>query len=639
MPGFIEERVEHLLPGAGKEAETVELFERLDRRGDEQVDSRAYLRARLMDILMVDWDRHVDQWRWVRFDENGRRVWRPVPRDRDQPFSRFDAILPAVGQYYTKQLASFRTDYPSLEKLTFSGRFTDRRFLVPLEWRDWQEAVAEITARITDAVISDAVHQLPPAMYQQGGAEIERDLRARRDHLPDAAREFYLLLADDVDVRQPEDSGPIVVKQAADGVEVSMRRGDETIFHRTFYPAETSELRLYLPAGDKPPVVEPAAKAIDLRFAPLREIPPDSIVRDWGHDLLFFPQLSYDSTRGLVPGVRALLTQYAFEYAPFDRQMTFSASYGTGQERPRLEYQLDQRTHSPLRVVIYAAYSGIDGGRFYGLGNETVQTNPDTGFYELRQDKLTGHAIVEMPIIGALRARAGLLIESVHTENNNVVAQLQPYGAGWFTLPGGDVGLQLDTLAGVLTAQRGFKLLANLRYSPPWIDNQSGFTMLRGEATAALGAHLLTDLLLDLRVSGQRNWGRYPFFDAAYIGGAAFRSGLDVEAPFGGGLLRGFDLNRYAGDSSVVGNAELRIALGKGNVFLPTRFGIAGIADVGRVFVSGQSSSLWHSGVGGGLWVALFTTVPGAQIASSINLLVVRSDQGVSFYFSGGFGF
>ena len=52
-----------------------------------------------------------------------------------------------------------------------------------------------------------------------------------------------------------------------------------------------------------------------------------------------------------------------------------------------------------------------------------------------------------------------------------------------------------------------------------------------------------------------------------------------------------------------------------------------------------ESSSRWHSGVGGGLWLALFATAPGAQIATSFNALVVRSDERTSFYFAGGFGF
>ena len=44
-------------------------------------------RRRLFDMLIGDWDRHQDQWRWIEFKENGKKVYRPMPRDRDQAFS------------------------------------------------------------------------------------------------------------------------------------------------------------------------------------------------------------------------------------------------------------------------------------------------------------------------------------------------------------------------------------------------------------------------------------------------------------------------------------------------------------------------------------------------------------------------
>jgi hypothetical protein len=103
-------------------------------------------------------------------------------------------------------------------------------------------------------------------------------------------------------------------------------------------------------------------------------------------------------------------------------------------------------------------------------------------------------------------------------------------------------------------------------------------------------------------------------------------------------VLRGYDLNRFAGDSSVVGNAELRITLGKATVFLPLRYGLSALGDTGRVFVAGESSSKWHYGAGGGLWLAIYASAAGAVLSSSVNATIVRSDERTSFYFSSGFG-
>ncbi len=51
------------------------------------LDEASYIRARLFDMLIGDWDRHEDQWRWASFKENGKTIYRPIPRDRDQAFS------------------------------------------------------------------------------------------------------------------------------------------------------------------------------------------------------------------------------------------------------------------------------------------------------------------------------------------------------------------------------------------------------------------------------------------------------------------------------------------------------------------------------------------------------------------------
>src|ERR671923_1722376 len=72
--GGIEERIERKIPGVTKVADSISLFERLENRRDERVDARDYLRVRLIDMLVGDWDRHQDQYRWVRFDGRDGRI-------------------------------------------------------------------------------------------------------------------------------------------------------------------------------------------------------------------------------------------------------------------------------------------------------------------------------------------------------------------------------------------------------------------------------------------------------------------------------------------------------------------------------------------------------------------------------------
>src|SRR2546428_6887699 len=177
---------------------------------------------------------------------------------------------------------------------------------------------------------------------------LERALRSRRDLLTDTSREYYRFLADDVDVRGTNRAEDFQIRRQASGaIEVSIYAREEStaerasapFFHRTFLPDETREIRLYTMGGKDHVVVEGAAKgAITLRvisppgtseiteddgvlapavYAPLSvpEVPPQALQpwarpdplaeqrrryetpRDWGHDSLFFPQLTYDSNR------------------------------------------------------------------------------------------------------------------------------------------------------------------------------------------------------------------------------------------------------------------------------------------------------------------------------------------------------
>jgi hypothetical protein len=211
------------------------------------------------------------------------------------------------------------------------------------------------------------------------------------------------------------------------------------------------------------------------------------------------------------------------------------------------------------------------------------------------------------------------------------------------TLASGEAGIVLDTKSGVLTQLRGFRVRLAARHTPGILDAQTSFTKVHGSASASFGGHILTDVFLDLHLAGERNWGRYPFFDAAFLGGTT----IPTELQFSGitGLpLRGFDYNRFAGDSAVVLNTELRVAIGKFLALLPCKYGISGVADIGRVFLANDptiapgSSARWHHGVGGGLWLAVYAAGPGLVLATSVNAQIVRSDERTAFYLSGGFG-
>jgi hypothetical protein len=71
-----------------------------------------------------------------------------------------------------------------------AARPLDARFLCPLPPAAWDSAAASLRGALTDAVIGASVRQLPFEYAMIVGDELTRTLRARRERLPAASREF-----------------------------------------------------------------------------------------------------------------------------------------------------------------------------------------------------------------------------------------------------------------------------------------------------------------------------------------------------------------------------------------------------------------------------------------------------------------
>ena len=128
---------------------------------------------------------------------------------------------------------------------------------------------------------------------------------------------------------------------------------------------------------------------------------------------------------------------------------------------------------------------------------------------------------------------------------------------------------------------------------------------------------------LALRAGGKKVFGRYPFFEAAYLG-----TGTPTDE-----LVRGLQRQRYAGDSSLFGNADLRIYISRFRIFLPGEWGIFGFGDGGRVYFESEDSNKWHYSYGGGLWFAWLDR------SNTLSLSYARSEGRNAAYFKAGFAF
>ncbi|MDB5270299.1 MAG: hypothetical protein JWP58_3339 [Hymenobacter sp.] len=226
------------------------------------IDQPGFLRARLLDIWIGDWDRHEGQWAWAAFAEPGGRVrYQGIPKDRDQVYFRFDdGMVPwlAARPFIAPQFQTFKPAYGNIDGLVKQARFIDQRGLSAMTRADFQRLATDLQRRLPDTVIDRAMRRLPPAVFALEGPRLAAALRARRQALPQAADAFYLTLA-----RQPTLGGTaqperFVVHRYPDSTVVRVfspalsrhQPGDSLRFRRTYFAAETREISFDGLGGD-----------------------------------------------------------------------------------------------------------------------------------------------------------------------------------------------------------------------------------------------------------------------------------------------------------------------------------------------------------------------------------------------------
>ena len=240
--------------GSRKVSGTEKVYKRLEKTPCERVDARAFLKARLIDFLIGDSDRHVGQWRWARFPAGDCYTWLPIPEDRDKAFIDLDGLVMDLVRWVEPRFVRFQEQYPDHRGLPRTGWDLDRKLLAELEWSAWDSVVTTVQAELPDPVIEDAVRRLPEPYYEQVGDFLTRALKVRRGQLDEFAARYYGLISKEVEIKGTDEDEYLELEHRENGaLEVRIRlAGTQSVpyFRRTLYPHETKEVRIYLHGGD-----------------------------------------------------------------------------------------------------------------------------------------------------------------------------------------------------------------------------------------------------------------------------------------------------------------------------------------------------------------------------------------------------
>lgn len=675
---------------------TEKVQKKIQKNNDTRADQRLTLRARLLDFVLGDWDRHEDNWRWLAKEDGNETVYLPVPRDRDKVFYKTSGLLPWVltHQWLKSHLQPYSDNIRDVNHWNFNERYFDRYFLNELTEQDWQTEVKYVQNKLTDELIETAFRKMPDNVFKLSGTELIRYFTSRRDKLETLALQYYRFLSVHVDIPASEKNEILKVKNLENGnLEVVIRNinkeGKEgrQVYKRIFDQGITKEIRLFGIGGEDVFSVEGnASPAIRVRLigteAPNQyriakdvsnkpfiydqpdkdnqfpdrsvaklKLSNDTLVNRFNKNSFLYDRAGvlfnggYNIDQGIQIGLGYVIERQGFRKSPYARKHEFWANYNSGRKSFIFDYVSDfKKAIGNNDLVIHANLLGPNNlSNFFGLGNNTenidfdFDDNEENGAHEDREDGISYY-----------RNRYNYLNADIKL-GRNIAKYLKADGGILFSYytstASGNEERFFNEYHAANPGQEIFSdklyggLTAGLVY-----DSRDNISVPRKGfywKTSFIAQHRL-DKTSDSYGSVTTEFRFYVNpGESALVIADRIGAGTTVGKPTFfqrmqlGGVhsLRGFNSRRFTGTSMFYNNLDLRLKLFNFTSYLvPGTVGMLGFTDVGRVWERGEHSGRWHQGYGGGLYV-----MPGEVLL--LQASVGASKEASMLYLSVGFNF
>ncbi|WP_378175555.1 metallophosphoesterase [Aquimarina sp. SS2-1] len=657
---------------------TADVYERLRRDEKYKVDEPSYIRARIFDMLIGDWDRHQDQWRWAEYElENGDHIFKPIPRDRDQAFSNFDGgflgtLRGLMG--FANQFQVYDEELKDVKWINSSATRLDRTLIRNSGRDEWLKQAKHIQENLTNAAIEDAFENIPPEAKGEDLDNIKKNLKGRRKNIIDIADRYYDCLTrlsivtgtdkdDYFDIeRLSEGKTRITVYRIKDGEKSTI------VSDKTFDKKDTKEIWIYglddddvfesrgkadnpiriniiggqnndiykLTKGrkikvydhkSKPNTVEETNKA-KIRFTDNYQI--NNFDKNEGviTTSSVLPTIGFNPDDGIRIGPMAIFTINGFHRNPFSSSHSFSGGYYFATQGFDLGYRGEfAGILGDYNVLISAKYTSPNFAiNFFGIGNET-SNNQDELDFDYNRVKLSTYKFslgaVKSGRLGSYFEYKGS-IEGIRVDDTaerfiTQEANLQNPGdfeRKWFA--GLDGTYRYESYDVVVNPTRGMKFEINVGGRMNIDNTNRTFGYLKPHLSFYNALSRNRKLVLRTAAQGQVNIGEnFEFYQGAQLGAD--------------NLLRAYRTERFTGQSSLAGSADIRYSFNQFKTsILPLQIGIFTGADTGRVWISdNDQSDKWHSSLGGGFWINSANAMSG-----TFNLFTGEDGARFSFAFA-----
>jgi hypothetical protein len=635
---------------------SLKIFNKMRDDNNKTVDQQAVLNARLLDMLLGDYDRHFDQWKWVEGDTGKGKIYIPIPRDRDQVFFKSDGLLVRfASRRFLPYMRGFKKDFSNINLFNMVAKDFDRVFLNNLDETKWTEVAQQFSSKVTDTVIKTAVLKMPPEIYAIRGKEITEALISRRNQLEKESLKYYRLQSQVVQVigRNKNEYFHLTNQNDSVKLDVHSYTSKDTSFlmySRTFDVKHTKELQLYGFGGEDVFRVDPDVRSrIKLRIIGGRGLDSFHIsnksktfiydnvkdsnilignrhvknrisndpaannyeLRSYKYTMIRFPRLvlGYNADDGIFIGTGLLFRKYGFRKEPFASEQRVSVLAAIAKKAYQFNYSgTFVNFWNNNTLVVNVGYSEPTLNNFFGFGNET-KIDPAKGFrfYRVRYDEAKLDVFLKRIKSDKLSYYIGPSVyhywNKLKDNRKYILGQpsiVIPDSGAVFatkTYVGGKAGVEYNNLNNELFPTRGVQMIGTLTSMHP--VNGKSYTLNKAEANMTIYASLKDEakIITVLKLGAGHIFNdKFEYYQALSLGA--------------NNNLRGFRKTRFSGQSLAYGSLEFRIKLLKGKSYvLPGQVGLLAFGDAGRVWYKGENSNKIHAAYGGGFYFVPFNMV------------------------------
>ncbi|MEO6818144.1 MAG: BamA/TamA family outer membrane protein [Ginsengibacter sp.] len=644
---------------------TVKVINKILEDSKYHVDQEAVLRARLLDMVIGDWDRHLDQWKFGTGDTGVGKLYYPVPRDRDQSFFNSNGLLvKAVVKLAFPYLQGFKKNYPDIKGFNWEARDFDRIFMNNLDRQSWEKTIAQFQRNVNDSLINLAVKKLPPEIYKLDSAELTGKLISRKNLLTKEGMKYYRFLSKEVNIVGSNKSEYFELANAGDKLAINVYKRKEDndssslMYSRIFDPRETKYINLYGLNGEDIFHVEPGTKSsIKLRIiggegvdtfqinGNIRNkiydyLPGNNVIQQGNrtrnkmsaspyinrYDFINFkypekqiPLLTagWNAEDKLLIGTGFSIKTYGFRKAPYSTYNKLAFLISPFSSAIQTEYTgIFNEVKGNNDLVLHGRFFNPVLSNFYGLGNNTVNLK-NQEFNRVRYHFVDAEVLLRKryfnDLIQVYFGPSYYHYWNKYNDNTGKVLE-NPAAIGLDSLKvysdksyvGGKMAISINNLNSELLPTRGVIWNTVLTSLYGIQKSSNNLTKLTSDLSVHASLSEPAKVVAILRFGGGHIFtDNFQYFQALTLGSDNY--------------LRGYRKNRFAGQSYAYQTTELRIKLFElKSYWVPGNVGLVAFHEVGRVWMKNEISHKWHHDYGGGLYFSPFNfAIISATIAHS----------------------